>query len=39
MLTGRKDAFLYPDKYEDVCGYSNPNESEYDLFNISIIYE
>lgn len=26
MLTGRKDAFLYPDKYEDVCGYSNPNE-------------
>ena len=34
MLTGRKDAFLYPDKYEDVCGYSNPNESEYDLFNI-----
>ncbi len=34
MLTGRKDAFLYPDKYNDVCGYSNPQESEYDLFNI-----
>ena len=34
MLTGRKDAFLYPERYDEVCGYSNPNESEYDLFNI-----
>ena len=34
MLTGRKDAFLYPDKYDSICGYSNPLESEYDLFNI-----
>jgi len=34
MLTGRKDAFLYPNKYDDVCGYSNPYESVFDLFNI-----
>lgn len=34
MLTGRKEAFIDPGKYESVCGYSNPSESEYDLFNI-----
>lgn len=34
MLTGRKDAFLCSDKYDNVSGYSNPQESEYDLFNI-----
>ncbi|MDE7389772.1 MAG: 1-deoxy-D-xylulose-5-phosphate synthase, partial [Lachnospiraceae bacterium] len=33
-LTGRKDAFLYEDKYDDVSGYTNPEESEHDLFNI-----
>ncbi len=25
MLTGRKDAYLYPEKYDDVSGYTNPN--------------
>ena len=34
MLTGRVDAFLNPEKYDDVTGYTNPGESEYDLFTI-----
>lgn len=34
MLTGRKDAYLYEDKYDDVSGYSNPHESEHDFFTI-----
>ena len=34
MLTGRKDAFLYEDKYDDVSGYSNPNESDHDFFTL-----
>lgn len=34
MLTGRKDAFLYPEKYDDVSGYTNPAESEHDFFTI-----
>lgn len=34
MLTGRKDAYLYSDKYDDVSGYSNPAESEHDFFEI-----
>ena len=31
MLTGRKDAYLYEEHFEDVSGYSNPNESEHDF--------
>ena len=34
ILTGRKDAFIYEEKYDDVTGYTNPNESEHDLFNV-----
>ncbi len=34
MLTGRVEAFLDPAKYDDVTGYTNPGESEYDLFTI-----
>ncbi len=34
MLTGRKDAFLNPEKYHEVSGYTNPHESEHDLFNV-----
>ncbi len=34
MLTGRKDAFLYEEKYDDVSGYSDPKESEHDFFTI-----
>ncbi|MBD5311109.1 MAG: 1-deoxy-D-xylulose-5-phosphate synthase [Muribaculaceae bacterium] len=34
MLTGRMGAFLDPAKYDEVTGYTNPNESEYDLFTI-----
>lgn len=34
MLTGRKDAFLYPERYDDVSGYTEPQESEHDFFVI-----
>lgn len=34
MLTGRKDAFLYKEHYNDVSGYTNPDESEHDFFNV-----
>lgn len=34
MLTGRKDAYLYEEHYDDVSGYSNPNESEHDHFTV-----
>lgn len=34
MLTGRKDAFLYEEHYDDVSGYSSPHESEHDHFII-----
>lgn len=31
MLTGRKDAFLYPEHYDDVSGYTNPHESKHEF--------
>lgn len=34
MLTGRINAFLDPKEYDDVTGYTNPSESDYDLFTI-----
>lgn len=34
IITGRKDAFINPSKYNDVSGYSNPGESKHDFFNI-----
>lgn len=34
ILTGRKGAFLYEDHYDDVTGYTNPEESEHDWFNV-----
>ena len=34
MLTGRKDAFLIPEQYDVVTGYSNPLESDHDFFTI-----
>lgn len=34
MLTGRKDAFIDEKKYDDVSGYSNPEESKHDFFTI-----
>ena len=34
MLTGRKDAFLYEEHYDDVSGYSEPSESAHDFFVI-----
>ena len=34
MLTGRAQAWLDPDHYEDVTPYSNPDESPYDYYSI-----
>lgn len=34
MLTGRIGAFLDPDRYSEVTGYTNPAESPYDLFEV-----
>lgn len=35
MLTGRIEAFIDPEHYNDVTGYTNPHESpDYDLFSI-----
>lgn len=32
ILTGRKEAFLDDEHFHDVTGYTNPNESEHDMF-------
>ena len=34
MLTGRKDAYLYEEHYDNVSGYTNPDESEHDFFTV-----
>lgn len=34
ILTGRKQAFLDDNHFNDVTGFTNPNESEHDLFTI-----
>lgn len=34
MLTGRMKAFTDAAQYDDVTGYTNPNESEFDLFSL-----
>jgi len=34
ILTGRKEAFLNPEQYDKVSGYSDPLESEHDFFVI-----
>ncbi len=34
MLTGRAEAYLYPEKYGEVSGYSEPEESAHDHFVI-----
>ena len=34
MLTGRKDDYLYEEHYDDVTGYSSPQESEHDHFTV-----
>lgn len=34
MLTGRMEAFADPDHYNDVSGYTNPSESDHDMFEI-----
>lgn len=32
ILTGRKDGFLKEDKFSEISGYTNPQESEHDFF-------
>lgn len=32
ILTGRKEAFLKPEDYDEVSGYSEPSESQHDFF-------
>lgn len=32
ILTGRKNAFINPDEYKTVTGYTEPSESEHDFF-------
>lgn len=34
LLTGRKAAYLDPTHYADVTGFTNPTESEHDLFSV-----
>lgn len=34
ILTGRKEAFLNEEHFHDVTGYTNPQESEHDIFKI-----
>ncbi len=34
MITGRIEAFLDPAHYDDVTGYTNPDESDYDLYSL-----
>ncbi|MCM1077387.1 MAG: 1-deoxy-D-xylulose-5-phosphate synthase [Bacteroides sp.] len=34
MLTGRIEAFIDPEHYNDVTGYTCPRESDYDLFEV-----
>ena len=34
ILTGRKEAYIDPEHYKDVTGYTEPKESIHDLFTI-----
>ena len=34
MLTGRRDGYINNDKFAEDSGYTNPEESKHDLFNI-----
>ena len=34
ILTGRKEAFINPEHFQDVTGYTNPLESEHDIFTV-----
>lgn len=34
MLTGRKDSYLYEERFDDISGYTDPKESEHDFFTV-----
>jgi putative 1-deoxy-D-xylulose-5-phosphate synthase len=36
LLTGRKAAYMNPEQYGSVSGFTNPDESEYDFFQLDI---
>lgn len=37
ILTGRKAGYIYEDHFSEDSGYTNPDESEHDLFNVGHI--
>ena len=37
MLTGRKLGFLDPDHYEDITGFTSPEESAHDFLKLAIL--
>lgn len=37
MLTGRKESYLDADKFDDISGYTNPEESEHDFLRLAIL--
>lgn len=37
MLTGRKESYLDADKFDDISGYTNPEESEHDILRLAIL--
>ncbi|SDB03945.1 1-deoxy-D-xylulose-5-phosphate synthase [Pseudobutyrivibrio sp. YE44] len=34
ILTGRKEGYIYDDRFAEDSGYTNPDESEHDFFNV-----
>lgn len=34
ILTGRKEGYMYDEHFDEISGYTNPDESEHDYFNI-----
>lgn len=34
MLTGRKDGYLYEERFDDISGYTDPKESKHDFFTV-----
>lgn len=34
ILTGRKEGYIYDDRFSEDSGYTNPDESEHDFFNV-----
>lgn len=39
ILTGRKEAYITQEHYDDVTGYASPIESEHDIFTVGLIHQ